>query len=307
MTKSIDKNISEQTSAVLAKIENGYTPLRFLGQGSVGTVYECVDSDGRHVAVKLMESNPMVDISIFEGIIHAALATQEIPENINVVDVLTAGKEGSDYYIIMEMMPGGTLETMVMDSSLSFSAKLESAAKIAEIIAGIHGRGIVHGDLKPENILLNAEKEPYLNDFYLYTAGESGEMPIMPFGTPYYMSPEQAKGALITPESDIYSFGVLIYELLTARMPYYSKPDNIQEMVTEIADGKIYPPSKANSKINSRLNAVILKLLEKDADNRYRNMNRAAGDLRACIDQKPISIPYNESLLEKIRSFLHLS
>ena len=248
-----------------------------------------------------MESNPMMDDSILEGIIKTALLTKEIPEQINVVRVLNADRKGNVFYIEMEMMPGGTLEVMVDDPAVPLSFKLETAVKIAETISAIHYRGIVHGDLKPENILFSAEKEPFLNDFYLY-APRAGNSMIMPLGTPYYMSPEQAKGALITPSSDIYSAGVLIYELLTGRMPYILEPGNLQEMIVEITEGEIYPPSDANHAIKRDLELVIEKLLEKDAEVRYQKMSDAADDLKACLNNKTISIPYEKGFLEKILS-----
>ena len=292
----------EKISAILASIEGGYQLVRFIGQGSIGTVYECCDSDNRSVAVKLMESSPMMDRSIFECIIKSALATEKLSEEINIVKVFYAGKCGNFYYIIMEMMPGGTLETVVSNAGMPVSEKLEFGVKIAETISKIHQHGIVHGDLKPENILLSADDTPYLNDFYLYPTKDAGPMPSMPIGTPYYMSPEQARGAMLTPESDIYSFGVLFYELLTGRMPYFELHDNIQAMINEITESPVYPLRKANKKLGRNIEAVIDKLLEKKPQNRYPNMAVVSNDIKACIEDRPISIPYKKSFLQKIFS-----
>lgn len=288
---------------VLKEIEEGYSFVKLLGQGSVGTVYECKNHEGKHIAVKLMETNPMMDTSVFENIVVAALATQKIPESVNVVKVLSAGEKGTIYYIVMEMMEGGTLQQVVESESVSFEKKLQISGEIANTLSEIHKRGIVHGDLKPENVLMSAKNKPYLNDFYLFPNRGAGTMPSMPLGTPYYMSPEQAKGALITTASDVYSFGIMTYELLTGKMPYLLEPGNIHGMVQEIIEGKLNPPSNSNPQVDNKLEAVILKLLEKNPSNRYHQMNVAAEDLFACLKNKTISIPYKLTLMEQISSF----
>lgn len=293
---------SGKIAAILKDLGSGYQLVRLLGQGSIGTVYECLDSQKQHVAVKLMEANPMVESAVFSSIIQAAVATVKIPDSVNVVKVLYAGTQHPFYYIVMDMMEGGTLETIVGNSSFSLSAKLRIAEEIAQTLAAIHKRGIVHGDLKPANILISDDNKPYLTDFYLFPARGAGAMPSMPLGTPYYMSPEQAKGAFITTASDIYSFGIMIYELLTGSMPYALKPNNIQEMVHEIMEGSINSPHKTNPEINFKLEAVIMKLLVKNPDRRYRNMTVAADDISACINNSPISIPFRKTFLEKISS-----
>jgi len=296
------QKIKEKAQATLKQIGEGFEFVKLLGEGSVGIVYQCKNPEGKHVAVKVMESNPMMDPAVFESILEAALATQKIPENVHVVRVIGGGKKGPIYYIVMEMMDGGTMEKLVEDPSLSFERKLQISAEIAHTLAEIHKRGIVHGDLKPANVLMSSTNKPYLNDFYLFPSRGAGAMPSMPLGTPYYMSPEQAKGVLITTASDVYSFGIMIYELLTGEMPYLLEPENIQGMVQEIMEGNINPPSKANPKINNKLEAVILKLLEKNPSKRYQQMNDVSKDLFACLNDKPISIPYNLTFMEKLSS-----
>lgn len=296
------EQMTEKAVRILKEISPDYKLLKLIGQGSVGSVYECKNSESKHIAVKLMETNPMMDDKVFESIIDAALATRKIPENVNVVRVLKAGRKGNFFYIEMDMMQGGTLENIVLNPGISFEKKIKIAADIAKTLADIHKRGIVHGDLKPANVLISEDNVPYLNDFYLFPNRSAGVLPSMPLGTPYYMSPEQAKGTLITTASDIYSFGILIYELLTGKMPYESIPENIQEMINIINDGKIIPPSKFNPEINNKTEAVMLKLLEKKPSERYHHMNTVAEDLLACLDNKPVSIPYKLTFIEKIYS-----
>ena len=293
--------VPEKILNLMKNLEEGYTVVRILGKGSIGTVYECRNSSSKSFAVKIMETTPMMDPSVFDGIVDAAEATSKLSRDIKVVHVFSAGKIEQHYYIIMEMMHGGTLEKFIGNPDISFEEKLRIASQTAETIYDIHSRGILHGDLKPENILMSLDSVPYLNDFYLYPArANSNVMPNMPLGTPFYMSPEQAKGASVTPQSDIYSFGVLTYELLTGRMPYTTKPDNIRELIKKITAGEIVPPEKVEKSINSKLSAVMLKLLAKTPEKRYRNMREAADDIKACIENRPVSVEYKHTLLEKI-------
>lgn len=281
----------------LASIEKGFELVRVIGQGTVGTVCECHDSEGRTVAVKLMELTPMGTPAVFEGIIKAALATKPLADEANVVRVFSTGKvPPTTYYIVMEMMAGGTLENYTARIQLSLKHKLDMAAKIADSLYAIHFKGLIHGDLKPSNILLSAEGEPYLNDFYLYSHDTSAmPTPYMSIGTPFYMSPEQASGALVTPKTDIYSFGVMLYEFVTEKMPYASGMDSIGSLIEEITNGEIVPPSKKTRGLSPKCDAVMIKLLEKDPDLRYRDMALVAADIRGCRDDSDISVTYKKS------------
>jgi serine/threonine-protein kinase len=122
----------------------------------------------------------------------------------------------------------------------------------------------------------------------------------MSIGTPFYMSPEQASGALVTPKTDIYSFGVMMYELVTGQMPYASGMDSIGGLIEEIANGEIVPPSKKIRGLSAKCVAIMVKLLEKDPDLRYRDMSVAASDIRGCRDNSGISIPYKKSFWRRL-------
>ena len=298
----IGSEYPDKITEVLSRIENGFTPLSLLGCGSLGVVYECAGSDNLHYAVKLIEESPMTDPAVPETIIEAARATMDIPDSVRVVRVFSSGRQASFCYIVMEMMDGGTLEKIVADLTFNFEMKLQIAVEIAETLDQIHKLGIIHGDLKPANVLMTADNKPYLNDFYMCSAREQIEMPLMPLGTPYYMSPEQARGAMITPVSDIYSYGVMIYELLTGEMPYASGEGNVHRMLHMINDAKLIPPGKVCNNMTYKLEAILLKMLAKLPDQRYRNMGMVAKDLSAYLDGNPISVPHKQTLQGK---FLH--
>ncbi len=292
-----------RAAKILAEIEDGLRLVRTIGKGSLGTVYECADKNDNRFAVKLMQDNPMIESDTFDNIVVAALNTRSVSETERVVQVISAGKVEDFYYILMKLFLGGTLDSVIGNKRLPFKDKLRIGADIAETLAGIHSRGIVHNDLKPSNVLIDKDNIPYLNDFYLFVSRPSKPFKGMPQGTPFYMSPEQASGQITKVTNDSYSFGVLLYELLTNFMPYYDNPRNISEMIKVVSEGKIVRPSRRNAAIRPKLDAVILKLLSRDPESRYRDMNVVASDLAACMSGGEISIPYKKSFLSRLFPF----
>jgi len=275
------------------------------GKGSIGSVYQALGPDGKTLAVKIMEQTPFIEPLLLESIIKGALKTQKIVEKANVVKIYFAGKTDAKYYIVMDFYRD-TLES-VINTSFPAEKKLEMAVTLANTLAAVHAAGLVHGDLKPRNVLLDEEDQPFLNDFYHSTIMEEASRKnfTVPQGTPKYMSPEQASGRMISPASDIYSFGVLVYELFTGKLPYDSEASSISEMLSLIQSGHIVQPSKIDRKIDPKLEAVIMKMLHKNIEHRYHNMGQAALDLKACLEGRGISILYKKSLWYKIVKFFH--
>jgi serine/threonine protein kinase len=241
-----------------------------IGRGGIGVVYACRGSGGSDcdVAIKVMTPSPMVDSAIFDGIVDAALATRSLAGRVAVVPVFDAGRIDTGYYhITMRRMVGGTMERFIGDGDLDFRGKLLLAAGIAKALDGIHAAGIAHGDLKPQNVLLSKEGRPFLNDFYLVPRFGTGAE-ISSMGTPYYMSPEQAAGRPVNPASDMYSFGVLLYELLSGEMPYARKPKNLSDMMRMVENGEAVPLGARRSESVPGLEKLLSRLLSKVPDER---------------------------------------
>lgn len=289
----------------IKEINPEYQLLRLVGEGSIGSVYECKDADNKKIAVKLMAITPMIDPRVFEGIIKVAKATNSLAKKVNVVKVISAGKTKNFYYICMDMIEGSTLEEIVNDSNIPLEKKVKIAKEVAEILAAIHAKSIVHQDLKPSNILIDKNGTPFLNDFYLFHTQRHQKFSAMPQGTPFYMSPEQTGGQRVTALTDFYSFGVLLYEMLTGSIPYEKRPKNISDMIGIVNEGKIIPPSQKNNAISPILEAIILKLLERDPKMRYQKMETLAKDLQAYLDGKPISITTHvkKSIFDKFLNY----
>ena len=199
----------------------GYLIGKFIGKGGVGSVYEATGlNDGGLVAIKLMRQNPFITPQLLSTIVDSSLATQKISSEAKVVKVLDGGCDGDIHYIVMELFRNGTLRRLIDDSGLDLKEKLRAAISIMETLELVHAQGIIHGDLKPTNLLLGDDGIPFLNDFYHFPGKAQGVgMLPLPQGTPSYMSPEQAQGQFVNFSTDIYSFGVLLYELLTGSFP----------------------------------------------------------------------------------------
>ena len=191
-----------------------------LGRGGMSEVWCATDTElGRRVALKLLAPNEDITRFEHEARTFAALA------HPNVTQVYDYGQADGRPFMVLEYVPGGTLEERLRDGPLADEQTWTVAADIAAGLAHAHARGVVHRDLKPSNVLFDEEGRAKLADFGIArmaalgaTLTEAGTV----LGTAAYISPEQAKGATAGPASDVYSFGVLLYRMLTGRLPFES-------------------------------------------------------------------------------------
>jgi hypothetical protein len=170
---------------------------------------------------------------------------------------------------------------------------VETVARVADALAYAHGRGILHRDVKPGNILLEADGTPRLTDFGLALDLRAPGLTVAGevFGSPQYMSPEQAvrREAPIDERTDVYSLAVTLYELLTLRLPYDATTS--VELLTALTAGKVVPPRKANPEIPERIEGVLLRALAKDPRDRHESATAFAADLRAALTGEPAAAP----------------
>jgi eukaryotic-like serine/threonine-protein kinase len=267
-----------------------YELRRVIGSGSFGTVYEAVDTElGRRVAVKL----PRHILSA-----HSAEGTRFVREAKNlarlshpaIVPVLDAGWSGGVFYIVCALIEGPTLAERIHDGPIA----PRNAAKIIATLCGAlehaHQQGIVHRDLKPSNVLFDAEGEPWLTDFGL-ASHQGGDATLtldgQLLGTPAYMSPEQATGAVqqVDCRSDVYSLGAVLYESLTGHLPFVGSPSAILDQIRYCEP---LSPNRINPRIDSDLAMICLKALEKHAADRYQSASALCDDLRRYLAGEPI-------------------
>ena len=275
-------------------INDRYKIIKLVGTGGMGSVYLAEHEILRKkVAIKILHYEQSKRKDTVERFKREAIAASNIGQD-NIVDVTDFGytEEGNAYFV-MEYVEGRSLADVMKEQRvLPLEFAVSVAAQIAVALYSAHGKGIIHRDLKPENILLTNKDGNYpfvkIVDFgiskilqsdakpdeRLRTLTKSGAI----FGTPEYMSPEQAAGESVEPASDIYSLGVIMYEMLTGRLPFFD--DNYMKILHKHQYEFPELPSNVNPDIPSDVNALIMKCLEKKPFNRYGTMMLLLNDLK---------------------------
>jgi eukaryotic-like serine/threonine-protein kinase len=262
-----------------------YEILSELGRGAMGVVYLAIDPViGRNVAVKTIRlteegtglTRPEL-LSRFQTEARAAgLLTHP-----NIVVVYDAGEEDGLYYITMELVPGKSMQA-VLDSGEAFpvSRILRILEQTCSALQFAHERNIVHRDIKPANLMLTADDTVKVTDFGTAKILQFGtvQQTTHVMGTPSYMSPEQVKGRPIDGRTDIFSLGVVLYEMLTGEKPFPGQ--SITTVIYKIVNEEPIPPRQLNPSIHPGLNEIVMRALTKDPDARYQSCREMLEDLR---------------------------
>jgi eukaryotic-like serine/threonine-protein kinase len=270
-------------------VNNRYSIIHTLGSGGMAKVYLAHDEVlDRDVALKVLREQFADDEEFLERFKREAQNAAGL-SHPNIVQVYDRGKaEDSSYYIAMEYAPGGTLKERISSSGpLEPGVAASVASQIAEALGVAHEHGVVHRDIKPQNVLLTATGDAKVADFGIARAASAATISqrSVVLGTASYMSPEQALGEPATPKSDLYSLGVVLYEMLTGKLPYTAESPVAVSMkhVTEPPR----PPEEVNPRIPVGLNALVVKLLAKDPEGRYADAAELVEDLRRVRDGLP--------------------
>ena len=256
-----------------------------LGRGAMGVVYKAMDPViGRTVAVKTIKlseegtglSRPEL-LTRFQTEARAAgLLTHP-----NIVVVFDAGEEDGLYYITMELVEGKSLQAH-LDGGQAFALPrvLRIMEQTCSALQFAHERNVVHRDIKPANIMLTADDTVKVTDFGTAKILQFGTMQQTAhvMGTPSYMSPEQVKGRAVDGRSDIFSLGVLLYEMVTGEKPFPGQ--NITTVIYKIVNEEPVPPRQINPSIHPGINAVVIKALAKEPEARYQSCREMLEDLR---------------------------
>jgi eukaryotic-like serine/threonine-protein kinase len=256
-----------------------------LGRGAMGVVYKAVDPViGRTVAVKTLRlseegtglSRPEL-LNRFQTEARAAgLLTHP-----NIVVVFDAGEEEGLYYITMELVEGKSLQAL-LDSGQAFPLPrvLRIMEQTCSALHFAHERNIVHRDIKPANLMLTADDTVKVTDFGTAKILQFGtvQQTAHVMGTPSYMSPEQVKGRVVDGRSDIFSLGVLLYEMITGEKPFPGQ--NITTVIYKIVNEEPVPPRQIDPSIHTGLSAVVMKALAKEPSARYQNCRDMLEDLK---------------------------
>ncbi|NOY82130.1 MAG: serine/threonine protein kinase [Kiritimatiellaeota bacterium] len=266
----------------------------FIARGGTALVYKATDAAHRPLALKVMEENPALTAVHLARFRREAEALQRLGEHPGIVRIYGTGRQGRTHYIAMELVTGpGSLADLLSDGPLERRRALITAVAVAEALEFAHAHNIVHRDLKPANILISETGRPLLTDFGLARMESAYGLTLSQatLGTPRYMSPEQTLSGKVGASADIYSFGVILYQMLTGRLPYEIPDDAATGAVFDIIR-KVPPthPRKLRREIPWRLEAVVLALLEKDPRDRYPTISRALRDLNACIEGRNVTV-----------------
>ena len=270
-------------------IDDRYELLALVGSGGMADVYLARDVVlDREVALKLLKTRYAEDEEFVERFRREAKSAAALT-NRHIVSVFDRGEtEDGAYYIVMEYVPGGDLGDLLEGEGIPPPRRAtEMALQVAEALKAAHERGVVHRDIKPRNILIMRSGHAKVADFGIARALEATTIshPGDILGSVKYMSPEQAAGGPVGPASDLYSLGVVLYEMLTGKVPFEVRlPEDVS---AEHAKGPPRRPSEANPEIPKALDAVVIGLLATNPADRYESAAELAKDLRRVQDGVP--------------------
>ena len=265
-------------------IANRYEIIENIGNGGMATVYKAKDRTlNRFVAVKILRDEFTTDEEFIKRFNSEAQAVASLT-NPNIVSVYDVGHEGSLYYIVMELVQGKTLKEVIQEEGrLSWKWSVKVAIQIAQALETAHKNNIIHRDIKPHNIIITEDGVAKVTDFGIAKAVSNST--ITAFGTTlgsvHYFSPEHARGGFTDAKSDLYSLGVVMYEMVTGKVPFDA--DTPVSVALMHMQDKPVEPIKINPSIPVSVNKIIMKAMQKDTNYRYQSASEMLRDLNQAL------------------------
>ena len=277
---------------------NRYEIIEKIGNGGMATVYKGKDKVlNRYVAVKILRDEFTTDEEFIKRFRIEAQSAASLTHP-NIVSIYDVGNEGNLYYIVMELIKGKTLKEIINEENgpLPWKWSLNIVIQIASALETAHKNNIVHRDIKPHNIIITEDGVAKVTDFGIAKAVSNST--ITAFGTTigsvHYFSPEHARGGYTDAKSDLYSLGVVMYEMLTGKVPFDA--DTPVSVALKHMQEEPVPPKELNDKIPQVVNDIILKAMQKDVNLRYQSATEMLNDLNAALknpDENNIHIGNN--------------
>ena len=263
-------------------IADRYEILGKIGAGGMSDVYKAKDHVlGRFVAIKVLKQEFSEDVNFVTKFRTEAQSAGGL-EHPNIVNIYDVGSEDGMHYIVMEYVEGITLKTYIeKKGQLSFKEAISIAIQVGRGIEAAHNKHIVHRDIKPQNIMISTEGKVKVTDFGIARAATSNTINSDVMGSVHYASPEQARNGFVDGKSDIYSLGIVMYEMVTGRVPFDGDTTvavAIQHLQEEMVAPSAYAPDLPIS-----LEKIILKCTQKNPDRRYQNMGELLLDLKKAL------------------------
>jgi eukaryotic-like serine/threonine-protein kinase len=273
-------------------VSQGVLPDRYVGpqvvgKGGMGEIYRATDTSlGRAVAVKVLADRYAQDENVRARFTREALAAARLSGNSNTVTIYDVGEHHDRPFIVMEYLSGGSLEERLRgNGAVAPRQALEWLEEAANALDAAHREGVVHRDVKPANLLLDRHGRIHVADFGIASAAglDSLTQTGTVLGTASYLAPEQAKGERTTPASDLYSLGVVAFELLTGRRPF--EAESIAAEAAAHVTGELPSVCDVNPDAPCELDPVFEKALAKDPAARYSSAAEFVAALRASLEQ----------------------
>lgn len=265
-------------------IGNRYKIIEKIGNGGMATVYKALDQIlNRYVAVKILREEFTTDEEFIKRFNAEAQAAARLTHP-NIVSVYDVGQEYNIYYIVMELIQGKTLKEIIdEDGVLSWKWSVNIAIQIASALEMAHKNHIVHRDIKPHNIMITEDGVAKVTDFGIAKAVSNST--ITAFGTTlgsvHYFSPEHARGGYTDAKSDLYSLGVVMYEMVTGKVPFDADTP-VSVALKHMQDDPV-EPIKQNKDVPFAVNQIIMKAMKKDPNERYQNASELIRDLNMAL------------------------
>ena len=269
-----------------SKINDRYQIIKTLGEGGMANVYLAHDTIlDRNVAVKVLRGDLASDEKFVRRFQREALSASSL-SHPNIVEMYDVGEDDGQYYIVMEYVDGKTLKQVLKQRGhLSITEVVDIMLQLTDGMAHAHDAYIIHRDIKPQNIMILSNGMIKITDFGVATALNSTQLTqtnsVM--GTVHYLPPEQAQGKGSTIRSDIYSMGIMMYELLTGLVPY--KGDNAVEIALKHLKEPLPSVRKQNPSVPQSLENVIIRATAKNPKNRYNDAREMHEDLKTALDE----------------------
>ena len=265
-------------------IGNRYEIIEKIGNGGMATVYKALDKIlNRYVAIKILRDEFTTDEEFIKRFNAEAQSAARLTHP-NIVSVYDVGQEYNVYYIVMELIQGKTLKQIIdEDGFLSWKWSINIAIQIASALEMAHKNHIIHRDIKPHNIMITEEGVAKVTDFGIAKAVSNST--ITAFGTTlgsvHYFSPEHARGGYTDAKSDLYSLGVVMYEMVTGRVPFDA--DTPVSIALKHMQEEPEEPIKINKNVPYAVNQIIMKSMKKDPNDRYQNATEMIRDLNMAL------------------------
>jgi beta-lactam-binding protein with PASTA domain/tRNA A-37 threonylcarbamoyl transferase component Bud32 len=266
---------------VIGKVlNNRYKIIELIGRGGMAYVYKAQDLKlNRYVAVKILREEYTENEQFIKKFDRESQAAAGLSDP-NIVSVYDVGVDGDVYFIVMEYVDGITLKQyLTQKGRLDYEEATNFIIDIAEALKCAHEHGIIHRDIKPQNIMLTSDLTPKVTDFGIARAITSATITMtnQTMGSVHYISPEQARGGYVDARSDLYSLGIMYYELLTGELPF--DDDNSVSIAIKHIQEDITPPNEINPDIPQSVSDVVVRLCQKKPEDRYQNCEELIEDL----------------------------